>query len=158
MTVVAVRPRILVAGLCALALGVGSSVAGATPQAGAGFRMPSGLVQCGLGTLTGAEPALFCAAPYIRQRQYDGQGVVTLPPAGRARVFGAGNDILLLIGGYGYRPGATRPSRFARPVLAYGRTWRRAGYTCSSASTGLTCRRGKHGFFLSTQRQRLFGR
>jgi hypothetical protein len=35
-------------------------------------------------------------------------------------------------------------------VLAYGTNWSRAGFRCSSAFTGLTCRnRSGHGFFLS---------
>jgi hypothetical protein len=36
------------------------------------------------------------------------------------------------------------------PVLAYGQTWRKGGYSCSSTTSGLTCRNGAgHGFFLS---------
>jgi len=35
-------------------------------------------------------------------------------------------------------------------VLAYGRTWRRDGFTCVSRTTGLTCtNRTGHGLFLS---------
>jgi uncharacterized protein DUF6636 len=35
-------------------------------------------------------------------------------------------------------------------VLAYGHAWRTGGYTCTSSSSGLTCRNGAgHGFFLS---------
>jgi hypothetical protein len=36
------------------------------------------------------------------------------------------------------------------PVLAYGHTWHKGGYTCASTPSGLTCRNGAgHGFFLS---------
>ncbi len=36
------------------------------------------------------------------------------------------------------------------PVLAYGKAWHEGGYTCTSATTGLTCRNGAgHGFVLS---------
>lgn len=36
------------------------------------------------------------------------------------------------------------------PVLAYGRTWRRNGFTCTSKSTGLRCTNtAGHGFFMS---------
>jgi hypothetical protein len=36
------------------------------------------------------------------------------------------------------------------PVLAYGHTWRKGGYTCNSTTSGLTCKNGVgHGFFLS---------
>jgi hypothetical protein len=42
-------------------------------------------------------------------------------------------------------------------VLAYGKTWRRAGISCRSAFTGMTCRnRSGHGFFLSRARWRRF--
>jgi hypothetical protein len=35
-------------------------------------------------------------------------------------------------------------------VLAYGKTWRYGGFTCTSKSTGLRCtNRGGHGFFMS---------
>jgi hypothetical protein len=33
------------------------------------------------------------------------------------------------------------------PALDYGDRWERDGFTCSSASEGLTCERGDHGFF-----------
>lgn len=33
------------------------------------------------------------------------------------------------------------------PVLLYGDTWERDGFTCLSESKGLTCTRGDHGFF-----------
>ncbi len=34
--------------------------------------------------------------------------------------------------------------------LAYGSTWRRGGFTCSSLKVGLQCKnRSGHGFFLS---------
>ena len=43
------------------------------------------------------------------------------------------------------------------PVLAYGRTWSRGGFTSVSRMTGLTCtNRSGHGFFLSRDRSRLF--
>ncbi len=43
------------------------------------------------------------------------------------------------------------------PVVAYGIAWTRAGITCFSAPTGLTCtNRSKHGFTLSRAAQKLF--
>jgi hypothetical protein len=43
------------------------------------------------------------------------------------------------------------------PVLRFGRTWRVAGFACTSRRTGLTCsNRSGHGFFLSRARQRIF--
>jgi hypothetical protein len=45
----------------------------------------------------------------------------------------------------------------AQPILAYGATWRRRGFLCTSASSGLTCRNTSgHGFFLSRERWRRF--
>jgi hypothetical protein len=42
-------------------------------------------------------------------------------------------------------------------VLAHGRTWSAGGISCSSRTTGLTCRnRSGHGFFLSRERWRTF--
>jgi hypothetical protein len=42
-------------------------------------------------------------------------------------------------------------------VLAYGRTRSAGGISCSSRTTGLTCRnRSGHGFFLSRERWRTF--
>jgi hypothetical protein len=42
-------------------------------------------------------------------------------------------------------------------VLAYGRTWRYRGFTCSSRIMGLTCRNGRgHGLFLSRESFRLW--
>ena len=43
------------------------------------------------------------------------------------------------------------------PVLAYGSTWRRGGFTCTSEQTGVTCSNAPgHGFALSRAVQRLF--
>jgi hypothetical protein len=42
------------------------------------------------------------------------------------------------------------------PVLEYGETFRRKGFTCKSRSSGLTCKRRSHGFVLSRQAQRYF--
>ena len=37
-------------------------------------------------------------------------------------------------------------------VLAYGRTWSRDGFTCTSQTSGLRCaNQSRHGFFLSRQ-------
>ena len=42
-------------------------------------------------------------------------------------------------------------------VLGYGKTWKRAGFTCVSKTTGLTCRnQSGHGWFLSRAKSRVF--
>jgi hypothetical protein len=44
-----------------------------------------------------------------------------------------------------------------RPVLAYGHSWRKRGFTCRSRAVGLTCRNTQgHGFFLSRETWRRF--
>jgi hypothetical protein len=43
------------------------------------------------------------------------------------------------------------------PVLRYGRTWRKGGFTCVSRRTGLTCRNlRRHGFFVSRSSWRVY--
>ncbi len=57
-------------------------------------------------------------------------------------------------GGIMYDIGRDTP-RFV--VLAYGRTWRSHGFTCTSRVTGLTCtNRHGHGLFLSRASRRLW--
>ncbi len=70
--------------------------------------------------------------------------------------------------GQGLMVSRTGPARFVcagdtsmdphAPILAYGRTLTRGGLSCSSATTGMTCRstRTGHGFFISRQGYRLF--
>jgi hypothetical protein len=41
-------------------------------------------------------------------------------------------------------------------VLAYGRSKTVGPVTCTSRRSGMTCRRGRHGFFVSKARYRLF--
>ena len=95
------------------------------------------------------DAGLYCSSAYIKPGSYDGQGVVRLGPSGRARTVASGNDLLLVIGGYDLRDETVT----RRAVLRYGRTFRSGGYSCTSRSTGLSCRRGAHGFFLSRERQ-----
>ena len=65
----------------------------------------------------------------------------TLLNVGRAKVLCAGDTIW-----HGWRP-----------VLDYGKTWRKRGFTCHSSFVGLTCRNtADHGFFLSRERWRQF--
>jgi hypothetical protein len=43
------------------------------------------------------------------------------------------------------------------PVLAYGKTWRRNGFTCTSKAIGLRCTNTSgHGFFISRARSYRF--
>ena len=43
------------------------------------------------------------------------------------------------------------------PILAYGEVWQRAGFTCRSEQTGLTCFNAmQHGFSLARAKQEVF--
>lgn len=59
-------------------------------------------------------------------------------------------------GGSGY--GCFDPNEFEEAaVLAYGKSFRRGGITCSAAKSGLTCKNAsKRGFKISRSSQRLF--
>ena len=67
-----------------------------------------------------------------------GNGLV-LPKTKKAEVLCAGDII--------YSP--------SLPTLNYGKTWKKDGFTCTSAATGLTCtNRQNKGFFLNRQEWR----
>ena len=118
--------------------------------AGAGFTVPSGRTTCGLLTAKQAGESgagLYCTSANIK---ISGEGIpaVRLNHSGKARKISVGNDDALRIEG-------DLPTA-ARPTLAYGKTWKRDGYTCTSRSSGLSCRRGAHGFSVSRESQRFF--
>jgi hypothetical protein len=118
---------------------------------GTGFTMPSKLVQCAyLGAPS--KPGLYCSASYITRGAYDHRGVVWLPTTGKARIVTSGNDLLLYLGGW--RGGRKKPD--PRPTLAYGSTWSRAGFSCTSARSGVTCKHGGHGLHLARGHVRLY--
>ena len=139
--------------LLALALLLAAPAAAA---AGPGFTVPSGNTTCGIlaeGDVEGARAGLYCYSSYFTSGpRYDGVGVVRLGRTGKAKRAGAGNDLLLAIGGW---EGEDAP-RSPRPVLGYRERFERRGYTCTNRRTGLTCRRGAHGFFLLRESRRLF--
>jgi hypothetical protein len=128
-----------------------AAIALAAPSAafaGAGFTVPSRNTTCGLvaaGEQEGVGAGLYCSSTYVRGISPDYLPGVAFPHNRKARPTGLGNDLSLAADG--------DLPKAARPVLGYGRTWRRGGYTCVSRSTGLTCRRGSHGFLLSREKQ-----
>ena len=100
------------------------------------FTMPSGNIQCTYtpegGTAVydpvNGSPELSCdrvAPSYVR---------VVLSPTGKARRYNGVGDASCCSAGN---------------VLDYGEVWKRAGFRCTSATTGLSCKRGKHGFSIS---------
>jgi hypothetical protein len=108
------------------------------------FRMPSRNVGCLLSTgptelrcdiLSGLKPK-----PRGRTCELDWTGFF-VRPTGQAGANCAGDTV------YNARA----------PILAYGRVWRRRGFTCYSRRTGLRCQNGSgHGFVLARERSFTF--
>jgi len=108
------------------------------------FRTPSGLIGCYYAT---APTFLRCDTQYEtrfsgkRRCEGDYGQAFGMTARGRAGALCVGDTAL----------------DARSPVLAYGRTKRYGPYTCTSRTSGLTCtNRGRHGWTLSKQRQRLF--
>jgi hypothetical protein len=129
-----------------------SIVTGAALTLLPGFHSPSGNIRCfavplggtGAGTLRcEIRQASYGRALQERCMRPDGSGVdwhgFELGPTSRGRVTCSGGIL--------YDEGTQRPSYADLP---YGRTWRRAGFTCVSRVTGVTCRNARgHGLFIS---------
>jgi hypothetical protein len=131
--------------LAAAVVGVVPAQAAAVGSS-SGFTALHGAVRCAV--RLPREPGLLCAATAVKTRAYDGRGVVRLLASGRVSTVPAGSDLLLEIDG--------DRDRTARPALAPGRTWRHAGFVCTSRRAALTCARRGHGFTLSAVRVRRF--
>jgi hypothetical protein len=129
----------------ALAAASLSLLVGATAGSGAtftGFRTPSGNITCLAGT--GASAFLRCDIrsglnPEPRTTcELDWTGL-TMVPGRRPRPTCAGDTVAFP----------------RRPVLAYGRSWQRGSFRCTSRRTALTCRTTNgHGFELARARWR----
>jgi hypothetical protein len=114
------------------------------------FRTPSGNIGCGYSQFEGETAMLRCEVashlkPVPKQSGRCSEGVwgraVAMKPTGAVRPLCISDTVL----------------ETTAPVLAYGRTWKRGSFTCSSRSAGLTCRNGSgHGWFLSRALARLF--
>jgi Family of unknown function (DUF6636) len=100
----------------------------------------SGSIECGVGSGLKPPPApLHCSAGDPNDKR------VSLTATGRAVPVRCAGD-----------PGPFL-SRAGAGVLGYGQTWSGGGISCSSATTGLTCKnRVGHGFFLSRESWRTF--
>ncbi|HSD81308.1 MAG TPA: DUF6636 domain-containing protein [Solirubrobacteraceae bacterium] len=138
--------------LALLAAAAASSAAGSSGgRALAGFRSPSGNIKChydpsGLGS-RGPLRLVRCSldhADYAMTLQRrceagDWHGF-TLTPTRKPLLF---------------CPGGASGDRITYTTLAYGRSWRRGPFTCTSRVTGVTCRNGTgHGLFVSRQAYR----
>ena len=116
-----------------------------------GFRSPTGNIKChydphGLGSPNptrlvrcSLDHADYAAALQRRCLAGDWHGF-TLMPARKPFLF---------------CPGGASGDRITYTTLAYGKSWRRGPYTCTSRVTGVTCRNGTgHGLFVSRQAYR----
>ena len=123
-----------------------TAAAGARSNVLVSFRTPSKNIYC---MYDSTSAWLRCdIASGLRPRppkpsscQFDWGGTVEMNRSGRSR------------------PGCVSDSVFApnARVLRYGQTWSRGGLSCTSRTTGLTCRNSSgHGWFLSRARSRLF--
>jgi hypothetical protein len=114
---------------------IGFRVAGAStakpPRVVCATNLPFGL------------PGLYCASPVISRYAYDGRGIVRLAPSGRAAIVRSGNDLLLAID--------VNADHSTRPLLTSGSTWSASGYRCASRDGEVTCRRGRHGFTITSR-------
>lgn len=133
--------RVLALALAAAALGgAASSSAGTTTIVS--FRMPSKNIACAYMTGFG-KPSLRCdilsglkPKPSGRCREGDWSSLY-MTRRGKARPLCVSDSV--------YNPKA--------PVLRYGHTWKRGGFTCHSKRKGLKCSNlAGHGFFLSRER------
>jgi hypothetical protein len=125
----------------------------ATPLSSNTFKLPSNNIHCEVVPDRGSAPAqqafLRCDVlsqlkpmpPKDKSCQLDwGKGLV-LPKASKAEVLCAGDTI--------YGPNY--------PVLQYGKTWKKEGFTCQSSRKGLTCTNPKkQSFFLNRNEWRSF--
>jgi hypothetical protein len=124
--------------LLATALAASLALVAAAPAAAkiVDFQTPSKRIVCIYATGTGEPAFVRCDLRFLNDR------AVILEAGKRARKIKVTDAV-------------GDPSS---PVLAYGRSRTLGRFTCTSRTTGLTCRdrRCGHGFEVSRQRQRLF--
>jgi hypothetical protein len=124
----------------------------ATPKAESseGFIMPSKNIHCRIAEFENkpADNYLRCQGGELKPMPVKpkscnldwGRGLV-VPKTGKVEVLCAGDII--------YSP--------SLPVLKYGQTWKRDGFTCTSSRNGLTCtNRQNKGFFLNREQWKTF--
>ena len=136
---------------CRLALALGVLLlfpagAGAAKTALPSFRSPSGNIKCFAGARV-----LHCAiaqADYAKTLQDRCMADSSVDWHG-FELNAKGKGVITCSGGILYNPDTQTPHY---PLLAYRRTWRHGGFTCTSAVTGVTCHtRAGHGLFISRQ-------
>jgi hypothetical protein len=141
------RGATICAVLAAAALAAGS--AGASSTTYITFKTPSGNIGCAYSKLAGEKAGLRCEIlsglkprpPKPKTCHAEWGRAVGMTPTGKASRFCISDTVI--------DPGAR--------VLAYGKTWKRSGFSCTSRTTGLTCKNTSgHGWFMSRALSRLF--
>lgn len=116
----------------------------ASAQAPQGFKTPSGNIYC---------------LSYNNELRCDLLSTTTpKPPRPKDCDLDWGNAFTMTVKGKAARichgDSAMDPSY---PVLQYGKTWKKGGYSCTSLTSGLNCtNKDKHGWLLSKSRQVIF--
>ena len=124
--------------------------AGAAKTPLPGVRTPSGNIQCLFvpGSLGASLHCEIRSASYATRLQNRCMKVTTVDWHG-FELARTGKSKVICSGGILYNPDTQRP---AYRTLAYGKTWTHGGFTCVSATTGLTCRNpASHGIFISRE-------
>ncbi len=120
-----------------------------------GFRSPSGNIKCLY--VPGPPAFVWCSIAHANYSKkltaYCAQPKIGVDWAG----FSLGTKTkgsVECAGGVLYDPQTQHPHYV---TLAYGKTWRHGAFTCTSATTGVTCRNPKgHGIFVSRESYRVF--
>lgn len=138
-------PRLLRRALLAAFVFVLEPAAGASAEFKP-FRSPSGNIGCYVDTSAGAR----CD---IAERDW-----TVSRPAGCPSDMDFGQGLIVTRRGRGHVVCAGDTALGAGKILAYGRSVSAGRYTCTSRTSGVTCRNGKsgHGFFISRASYRLF--
>jgi Family of unknown function (DUF6636) len=145
--------RLVSLGLVACALALPAASLAAPSAILPGFRSPSGNIKCL--SVPGPPPFLYCTvgqASYAKKlTAYCAQPRIGVDWAGFT-LGRRGKGSVECSGGTLYDPSTQHPHYV---TLAYGKTWRLSVFTCTSRTTGVTCRnRAGHGLFVSRESYR----
>jgi hypothetical protein len=145
--------RVLVAVAAALALPLvaGGQPAGAQARLQAmtitGIQTPTGNIQC-MYVKDGASESLRCTVLV---------STAAIGPKPASCEFDWGTDVGMDRTGRAQRLCISDTVAGRYPSVAYGTTWRKGAFTCTSALSGLTCRNlSKHGWTISKAKQTIF--
>jgi hypothetical protein len=148
----ALRRLLLPVLVCVLILAPSSLAGPATTLPG--FRSPSGNIKCLYMPNFGFMYCAIAKADYTKQLiAYCAQPKIGVDWAGFT-LGKKGKGLVECSGGAMYDPSTQHPSFV---TLAYGKTWKRSVFTCTSRINGVTCTNpAGHGIFVSRQAWRAF--